>query len=125
MISAMPQERIHFEGTPRPGLPRRIAGAPRRAFTLIELLVVVAILIVLLTILIIAVNAASRTAQKASTQNLMDSMKKGLIRFKEDIGYYPPLLGPAAMPPVELRKLFNPPLQSLPAAAYSDQIQDW
>ena len=70
----------------------RLPMPPPRGFTLTELLVVVAIVVVLLGILIVAVNAAARTAQRASTQFLMTSIRQGLVRFKEDIGYYPPVL---------------------------------
>lgn len=82
--------------TCRVGLPRRILahGAGKaRGFTIVELLVAVAIIITLLSILIVAVNAAARASQKARTIALMGSIKQGLIRFKEDVGYYPPVLG--------------------------------
>ena len=65
----------------------------RSAFTIIELLVVTAIIILLLSIVLVAMNAATKTSQQARTVALMDSIKKGLIRFKGDIGYYPPILG--------------------------------
>jgi len=103
----------------RLGEPRR----PSRAFTIIELLVVVAIIIVLLGILIVAVNAAGRTAQKTSTQALMDSITKAMVNFKAEIGYYPPVLGPTASPADRLRDLFNPPIQG--SGTYQQDIQNW
>lgn len=95
---------------------------PRRAFTIIELLISVTIIIILLSILIVAVNAAQRTAQKAKTESLMTAIKQGMVRFKEDMGYIPPVLdinrdlpmtgGQAALP--------NPADSS-----YIDDVQDW
>ena len=92
------------------------------AFTIIELLVTIAIIILLLSILVVAVNAASRAAQRASTTALMNTMSKGLERFKNDIGYYPPVLGPTD---TTLRDLFLPPAPSLAPGAYQTAIQDW
>ena len=92
--------------------PRRDRGGgdAARAMTIVELLVVMAIILVLLSIVVVAVAAATKTAQGASTRALMGSIKQGLVRFKEDVGYYPPVLG--APPPVamteDLRKLFDP-----------------
>jgi type II secretory pathway pseudopilin PulG len=97
---------------------RRGAG-----FTIIELLVVVAIIIILLSILIVAVNAAGRTAARANTVSLLNAVSQGLERFKNDIGYYPPVLGPTATPVVRLRELFNPPAQG--SGTYQADIQNW
>ena len=102
---------------------RRSARRGGAGFTIIELLVVVAIIIVLVGLLVVAVNAASRTAQKTSTASLMNAINKGLERFKGDIGYYPPLLGPGATPAVELRRLFLPPGQG--SGTYQADIQQW
>ncbi len=96
--------------------------ATPRGFTLTELLVVVAIVVVLLGILIVAVNAAARTAQRASTQFLMTSIGQGLVHFKEDVGYYPPVLD-------QYRDLVAPPVPvSGPvhsAGGYAVQMQTW
>jgi type II secretory pathway pseudopilin PulG len=87
---------------------------PLRAFTIVELLIVIAVIIMLMGILIVAINAATRTAQGANTRSLMSSIKQALVRFKADIGYYPPVLGDPTPqvfdPPGEhdLRKLFDP-----------------
>ena len=99
------------------------SGGAVRGFTIVELLLVVAIIILLMSILIVAVQAATRTGQKARTEALMDSIRKGLIRFKGDIGYYPPVLGPGANPVDELRQLFVPPLPG--AGGYNANIQQW
>ncbi len=107
-----------------PEAARRAAPphATPRGFTLTELLVVVAIVVVLLGILIVAVNAAARTAQRASTQFLMTSIGQGLVRFKEDIGYYPPVLD-------RERALFAPPVRvwglALSATDYPAEVQTW
>jgi hypothetical protein len=50
----------------------------------------------------------------------MIEMKKGLIRFREDIGYYPPMLGPGVG---QLRDLFPPPDPS--SGTYVNTMQDW
>ena len=94
--------------------------ASLRAFTIVELLVVTAIIVLLLSLVIVAMNAATRTSQKTRTAALIDSMKKGLIRFKEEVGYYPPVLGPGA---TTLRDLFPPPNPT--SATYAIQIQEW
>lgn len=67
--------------------------APRRAFTLTELLVVVAIIVLLLGTLFVAINAASKRAQVAKTQFLMNTIASGLAQFNTDFGYHPPVLG--------------------------------
>lgn len=102
------------------------------AMTLIELLVVMAVIIILLSVVIVAVQAATRTAQGANTRFLMTSIKQALVRFKEDIGYYPPVLGPAddsgsPVTSVDLLRQLDPPPDPavLPEAEYRTQIQDW
>lgn len=70
------------------------ARHPRtRAFTLTELLVVVAIVVLLLGTLFVAINAASKRAQIAKTQFLMNTISAGLAQFNTDFGYHPPVLG--------------------------------
>ena len=64
-----------------------------RAFTLTELLVVVAIVVLLLGTLFVAINAASKRAQVAKTQFLMNTISAGLAQFNTDFGYHPPVLG--------------------------------
>ncbi|MCA9295583.1 MAG: type II secretion system protein [Phycisphaerales bacterium] len=68
------------------------SGRRRRAFSLLELLVVVAIITLLAALLLVAVNKARGTARRASTQTLMNSMSQSMQRFKEDHGYFPPVL---------------------------------
>lgn len=110
--------------------PDQHDGPKLRGFTIVELLIVIAVIILLLSILIVAVNAATRTAQSANTLTLMNSMKQALVRFKADIGYYPPLFGPlpglgfGGSSPDFLRQLFPPPDPALPAS-YPERIQDW
>ncbi|MHC4218380.1 MAG: type II secretion system protein [Planctomycetota bacterium] len=85
-----------------------------RGFTIVELLIVIAVIIMLMSILIVAVNAATRTAQGANTRSLMSAIKQGLVRFKGDIGYLPPVLGDPNPQTVDdpfnhdLRKLYDP-----------------
>ena len=105
--------------------PDQHYGPKPRGFTIVELLIVIAVIILLLSILIVAVNAATRTAQSASTRTLMNSMKQALVRFKADIGYYPPVLGdvsPTDFTPDnhDLRKLFDPRGEDLIAGTADD-----
>jgi type II secretory pathway pseudopilin PulG len=127
----MNSSHTHFSARTRSGLPRRIA------FTIIELLVVVTIIIVLVGLLVVAINQASRASQRTSTIALMDSIAKGLERFKGDIGYYPPVLGvpyttsgQQGMPsPDELRRLYpgsvpNPDV-GYTGGSFSDHMQEY
>ena len=66
---------------------------PRQGFTITEMLVTVGVIVVLAGILITALSSASRTAQKAKTDYLMQSIKSGIERFRADHGYIPPVLG--------------------------------
>ncbi len=98
---------------------RNMARRIRGGFTIVELLIVTAMIILLLSILVVAVNRASRTAQITNTRALMNSISQSLERFKEDVGYYPPVLGAE-------RELLDPldPV-ALPPDDYRDQIQQW
>lgn len=105
----------------QPQRPRFARRQPlsRPAFTIVELLVTVAIIILLLSVLLIAMNAATNASKKSNTLWLMDSISKGLIRFREDIGYYPPILGvaPGTVAPVnDHRKLHETPDPDDPVA---------
>jgi len=75
-----------------PTLLRPPPPARRRGFTLVEMLIVVAVIVILLGILIVGLNQATKRAQMTHTQTLMNSMNQALVRFKSDIGYYPPVL---------------------------------
>ncbi len=115
-----------------PRVDRQPSTTMRRGFTIVELLIVMAMIILLLSILIVAIAAATRTSQSASSRALMNSMKQALVRFKEDVGYYPPLFGPppaagfGGNSPDFLRQLFPPPNPALLSdQEYRDQIQDW
>jgi type II secretory pathway pseudopilin PulG len=119
MIETRPQSRLRYHPSPAGG------------FTIIELLIVVALIILLLSILIVAVSAATRTSKNASTQARMDSIKKALVRFKGDIGYYPPMLGvapPGSGPGIpDLRRLYPNSVPNPDAAGttYIDQMQEY
>ncbi len=112
----------------------------RGGFTLIELLIVTAMIILLLSILIVAVNAASRTAQLTNTRALMNSISQALVRFREDVGYLPPVLGdvtPTVLDPLnhDFRKLFDPRGEDLNVGTaddilpdgpnYAENVQEW
>lgn len=105
---------------------RRMPTASRptaRGFTIVELLVTIAIIIALLGILLVALNTASEFAKEAKTRTLLQSISAALGRFREDTGYYPPVLGVAsasgavASPPGQFgygRDLLQPPTVANP-----------
>ena len=96
----------------------------RGGFTLIELLIVTAMIILLMSILIVAVNAASRTAQLTNTRALMNSISQALVRFRDDIGYYPPVL--AADRRLDVTVIPDPTIADPPDdAGYVQAVQDW
>ncbi len=102
----------------------------RRGMTLIELLVVMGIILVLLSIVVVAVAAATKTAAGANTRALLGSIKQALVRFKEDMGYYPPVLGANPdVPPTtsrDLRGLVPPPdPEVLSPDDFDERFQAW
>ena len=108
---------------------RNMAGRIRGGFTIVELLIVTAMIILLLSILVVAVNRASRTSQITNTRALMNSISQSLERFKEDVGYYPPVLGdltPTEFDPVnhDFRKLFDPRGEDLIEGTPDDILPD-
>lgn len=99
---------------------------PRRAFTIIELLVVVGIIVLLVGILIVGLSGAARTAQGAQTRALMSSVANALVRFKADVGYLPPVLGPGATPVGAAG--YAQDLRACPAtitAGNANQVREW
>ncbi len=102
---------------------RNMTGRIRGGFTIVELLIVTAMIILLLSILVVAVNRASRTSQITNTRALMNAIGQSLERFKEDVGYYPPVFGLDSTPPERLRALFPPPDPG--SLVYASEIQDW
>lgn len=70
-------------------------GAPRAraGFTIVELLVVLGVLIGIITTLVVGVGASMRRARVANTEYLMTSLAVGLVQFKAEVGYLPPVLG--------------------------------
>jgi type II secretory pathway pseudopilin PulG len=99
--------------------PRGCRGRtrPRRgAFTLVEMLIVIGVIIILLSLLIVGLNLAAKMAQKAHTQSLMTSMAQALVRFKDDIGYYPPVLNADRA----MREIPVPGLN-----LYRTRVQEW
>jgi type II secretory pathway pseudopilin PulG len=111
----------------RPSLSRRCQRPPaaRAAFTLVEMLIVIGVIIILLSLLIVALNMAAKAAQRAHTQSLMTAIAQGLVRFKDDIGYHPPVLvGNSDTDDAQyLRKLWEGPIPG--SSSYNEDIQDW
>ena len=95
---------------------RNIARRIRGGFTIVELLIVTAMIILLLSILVVAVNRASRTAQITNTRALMNSISQALVRFKEDVGYYPPVLEDDRL----LSDIPDPE-----SFSYAEEVQNW
>ena len=77
-------------------MPSPVRLRTRVGFTVVELLVVLAIIILLVGILLVGLNQAAGTAQAAQTRFLMNSISAGLVQFKRDHGYLPPVLGEVA-----------------------------
>ncbi len=103
---------------------RNMARRIRGGFTIVELLIVTAMIILLLSILIVAVNRASRTAQITNTRALMNSISQSLERFKEDVGYYPPVLG--ADRSLVVDAIPDPTIPNPPDdPVYVEAVQDW
>lgn len=75
-----------------PAADRARPARDAAGFTIIELLTAVAIVIVILSIVVVAVNSAVRGAQRTNTQSLMTAISQGLIQFRQDTGYFPPVL---------------------------------
>ena len=100
---------------------------PRPAFTIVELLVVIAVVILLLSLLVVGLNIATKTAQATNTKALMQAIAQGLVRFKEDMGYYPPVLSDqrhvGMIGVTQQRELREPP--KLNEGNYQAQIQSW
>jgi len=71
----------HARSTTRPG-----------GFTLAELIVVMGIIAVLVTVLVVVVSGARESARVATTSVTMTSMNQAMVRFREDVGYLPPVL---------------------------------
>ena len=67
----------------------------RPGFTITEMLVTVGVIVILASILVISLSSATRSAQRAKTIQLMNSIKTAISRFKVDQGYLPPMLGVA------------------------------
>jgi len=113
----------------RPAHPSRAAG-----FSVIELLVVIGILIGIISTLVVGLGYAARRARTANTDFLMNSIMTGLVQFKNETGYLPPVLGDAnqlanasyQLPPLGAapgwaRDAVEPP--ALPAATDSGPAQ--
>ncbi len=97
-------------------LPMQTMDIRRPGFTLVEMLIVIAMIIVLLSLLVVGLGRATKTAQAAKTKGLMTAINQGLVKFREDIGYYPPVLDNG-------RALLDGP--GLGASDYEDVVQEW
>lgn len=80
----MTHSRRHSEN--RPPAPRR------RGFTLVELLVVIGVVALLAAILGVAFSGALRSGKRAATEQQLGSISIAIEQFRQDFGYYPPLL---------------------------------
>lgn len=97
----------------------------RGAFTIVEILVVIALVLVLLSLVVVAVGSATRSAQRTNTVALMNSISQGLIHFREDVGYLPPVLDTQRnIRWADLDDRTNGP-DPTASATYESQIQDW
>jgi len=62
----------------------------RRGFTLIELLVVIAIIGILSSIVLVSLNTARTKAQNTQRITELQEIKKALVAYFADNGYFPP-----------------------------------
>lgn len=71
----------------------------RHGFTVVELLVSLAIIAAVIGIVAVAAGAGVRRARRAACEALLDAVAMGLVRFRADVGYLPPVLAdPGLMP---------------------------
>ncbi len=99
----------------------------RRAFSLVELLITVGLVIVVASLVIYVSSAARRSAQEANTQALMNSISQALTQFKQDTGYYPPILdNDRNLMPAFPNSGFDPFMSpSVDSDSYGDDRQQW
>ena len=89
----------------------------RHGFTLLELLITISIIVILVGVLTAALVAARTAAQVAETASRLSSLKNATVQFKNDIGYYPPILQDDGD--------FSPPTNAYPNAFYRVTNQNW
>lgn len=72
----------------RPGC----GASAARGFTLFELLISVAIIAVLISLVVLGARAAQRAAGAVVDQSGVDQVFEGVRKFREDLGFMPPLV---------------------------------
>lgn len=75
--------------------PRRPGkrGAERaRGFTLFELLISIAVIAILISLVVLGARAAQRAAGSVVDQSAVDQVFEGVRKFREDLGFMPPLV---------------------------------
>ncbi len=70
----------------------RPSRVPRAGFTLIELLVGITIIALLAALLISGLSRAVERARSTTAQQSIDALVLGVTQFKNDFGFYPPLV---------------------------------
>ena len=88
----------------------------RHGFSLTELLVAMGIIVVLMSILVVAVGGARESARVVTTSSTMSSLSQGVVQFREDVGYLPPILD-------EDRSIMDPP--DLDDPNIFNRLQGW
>jgi prepilin-type N-terminal cleavage/methylation domain-containing protein len=76
----------------------------RAAFTLVELLAVIAILAVVSGLVVLAVSGVQETATRTVADRQLFSVREALLRFRNDMGFYPGD-GPLAPEHLDLRDI--------------------
>ncbi len=79
----------------------RRAARARPGFTLLEAVMVVAIIATLVALLLVGVARALRSARLAAERQLIGALKIGVEDFKQQFGFYPPLVNDAAPGPID------------------------
>lgn len=76
-------------GVLRPGTRVRPGSSPPRGFTLLELLIVVAVMAIIAGAAIVLLGETETRAQQHLATSEIGELKKALLRFREDTGYFP------------------------------------
>ena len=100
----------------------------RHGFTVIELLVVIAVIIVLVGLLLTGLRAVSGAGRDAITKSRFQAISQALSAFRNDHGYFPPILRGGLTPQRQgpaYNDLVPSPLFDPSNSSYAVQMQGW
>ncbi len=107
----------------------QLATPVKYGFTVLELLVTISLIVILVSALVVGMNSAKTGAMIAETNARLMGLRQSTVWFKEEVGYFPPLLDHQR----NLKSLaaVGDPLQfpNLPTSTdyqtYRNEIQNW